>query len=422
MTLDPTLPRDAVVDAGRRRLLTHGIDGLRSQLNASVLAREAAVSRDTAYRAFRTDDRSDGVTDAILAAVAVATSEWGAAAYDDAFELAVDAYQASVLRGDGAAASLLAAVGAAIEAQFRAPGNPAGWALQAAALTASPMWEGDRPDDESAVVAEAILATRREHYRATTDKLLELARITMSTLGRRPRPGVDPRVVVTLTHCLLDGAVLRRFVDPDAATPELVAQAMYLMWLGFSEPGPHEDPRQPEDALAQRDFDRLLDSAAVLWAIRADITVDDVAGHASVALDSAHALFPDVGDLADSLVRSKVLGGGFAQVSQRVDRIDGVDPRHPVLLLVSELERLRDLADQLPHAVAVARSRPPSRSRALVEEMVDNKGKDFAALEITSHPRELVEDLLHFAAQGTPGWPSVAALLRTIGHRLEPRR
>jgi len=101
MTLDPTVPRDAVAAAGRRRLLTHGVDSLRSQLNASVLARESPVSKDTAYRVFRTDEAGEGVTDAIIAAVAGAVEEWTGAGYDAALGDAMAAYQASapLLRG-----------------------------------------------------------------------------------------------------------------------------------------------------------------------------------------------------------------------------------------------------------------------------------------------------------------------------------
>ena len=89
-------------------------------------------------------------------------------------------------------------------------------------------------------------------------------------------------------------------------------------------------------------------------------------------------------------------------------------------MLVSELQRLRDRADALPHAVAAAQTHAPTRSGAFTDDLVDHHARALERLDLIAHPRELVEDLVRFAAMGTPGWPSVTALLRTIGHRSDP--
>lgn len=360
LALDPSLPRDAVADAGRRRLLTHGVEGLRSQLNASVLARDSSVSRDTAYRVFRDDWSVAGVTDAIVAAVADATNEWSRVGYDAALGEAVAAYQATVRAGGDTADALIATLEAVFEAQFRSPGNPAGWALVGPALTASPAWKGDPPLQAGVEVAEAILQARREHYDTVTDQLVALARVAMSELGRRPQAGVDLRSVVVMTHALLDGAIVRRFIDPEAVPARLFAETLFRMWVAFSEPGSYDDPRKPDDDRSRELFDRLLDGAAELWRTGADVTVDAAAEQASVPPEAARLLFPGLGDLADSLVRARVVGGGFADL-ENLEPSEGADERQHLVVLETQLRRLRELADALPGAVAAAWAHPPTR-------------------------------------------------------------
>jgi hypothetical protein len=413
-----TSPRDTVAAAGRRRLLSHGIDGLRSQLNASVLARESPVSRDTAYRVFRDDEIGEGVTDAIITAVAQATTDMGQDGYDVALAAAVEAYQDSLSSGNDTPTNLMAALRATFEAQFRSPSALAGWVLQAGAFTASKAWLGDPPAAPDGVeVAEAILETRRAYYERVTDQLVALARITMSELGRRPRAGVDLRSVVKVTHFILDGAVLRRLIDPDAVPAEIVADAMFQLWLAFSQPGPYVDPRRPDDERNLALFERLLDGAADLWSGKAEITVDDAAGQAGISEDAATLLFPAIGDLADSLLRARVVGGGFAEPGLETGEIEA---RQHVLIMVTELQRLRDLADAVPHAVAAARAHRPTRSTSFLDDLVDIDSRVVETFDLTPHPRQLAEDLVRFAADGTPAWPAVTALLRTIGYRPEP--
>jgi hypothetical protein len=413
MTLDPARPRDAVIAAGRERLLAHGIDALRSQLNASALSDDLPLSRDTAYRVFRGDDSAESVTDAIVAAVAEAALEPDWAGSDAALGDAMEAFQSSVNRGNDARSHFREGLRAAFEAQFRSPGQPAGWLVQSAALTASSAWKGDPPDPDSVAVAQRLLEIRRRQYQALTDQLVLLVTGGMSELGRRPKPGIDARAVIVLVHCLLDGATLRRFIEPDAMPPDLFADAVLALWDALSERGSFYDPRRPDDERNQRIFDRVLAGATDLWITRPDITVDEAAERAGVPPEAASLLFPAVGDLGDSVVRTRVVGGGFADLGAQPD---AARARQHLPVLVSALGRLRDLADTVPHAVAATHAHAPTRSKPFADDFAAHESRAVDALGVTPNAERFVHDLVAFASQGTPGWTSVIALMRTIGY------
>lgn len=413
MSLDPTRPRDAVIAAGRERLLAHGIDALRSQLNASALSEDLPLSRDTAYRVFRDDESAESVTDAIVAAVAEATTDTAWAGSDSALADTMDAYQSSINRGNGPREHLIEALQAAFDAQFRSPGQPAGWMIQAVALTASSAWKGNPPDPDGVALAQRLLEIRRRQYATLTEQLTVLVTNAISELGRRPKPGIDPRSVVVLVHCLLDGAVLRRFIEPDAMPPDQFARVVELLWDGLSEPGSFYDPRRPDDERNQRVFDRVVDGAVDLWRMRAEISVDEAAGRAGVPPEAASLLFPEIGDLADSVVRTRVVGGGFADLGSLPD---AARARQHLPVLVSALGRLRDLADTVPHAVAAAGAHAPTRSKPFADDFAAHESRAIDALGVAPNAERFVHDLVAFASQGTSGWRSVVALLRTIGY------
>lgn len=420
---DPKNPRDAVIVAGRERLLNSALDTLRSQLNASVLSALAPVSRDTAYRVFRGDPDHPNVTDAIVAEVSRAAHDPAWTGYYEALRNTIGAYQAVTLGDDGigdrpaarrpVVTAVKAGLQANFEAQFRAPGLPVSWLLQSAALTASDAWEGDPPSDDDAALGKELLEHRRAFYSDVTEQLRGFLTVAMSDIGRRPRAGVEPDTVVKLLHALNDGAVLRCLIDPGALQPDLVAEAMYLLAEALTEEGPLVDPRRPDDERGGELFDRLLAAAADLWREQREVTIEAAAEHADVPLDAACLLFPTVGDLADSLVRSRVVGGGFTDL--------GVLPKDAevgehLMGMVSGLQNLRDFADELPFAVDAAQRHPPRRTSPFVDDFVDNESRVLAALDVTPNPTRLVHDLVVFASRGTGGWPAVTALLRTIGH------
>jgi hypothetical protein len=292
MAQDATTPRDVLIAAGRQRLLTHGIEALRGLLNASALSRDVPVSRDTAYRVFRDEAADDSVADAVVMAVAEAAHELDWAGDNAAQAAAIEAYAANVNAGHDSATATKEVLRASYEAQFQSPGLAATWLLQAAALTASEAWQGDRPTEDGIDLCRRILALRRDYYRTGEDHVAGLFALAFSEIGRRPRSGIDPRTIVMLIHCLLDGAVLHRLLDPDSITPELAAEAMYLLGLAFTEVGLSVDARRPDDERALETFDRLIDAAATLWSIRPEISVEDAASTAETPMDAARSLFP----------------------------------------------------------------------------------------------------------------------------------
>lgn len=413
----PGKPRDVVITAGRSRLLSHPLDTLRSQLNASILASTSPVSRDTAYRVFRGDPDHLDVTDAIVAAVSEAADDpaWS----PDAFPDVIAAYQTSCRQAgdrdaDAARAAVLAALRANFESQFRAPGLPVTWLLVAAALTSSPAWRGERPPDEDVALGREILEHRRRSRHEVTKQYEVLLTMVMSEVGRRPRRGVEPETIVELLYALHDGAVMRNLIEPGAVPSELVAEAMYGLAEALTEEGPHTEPRRPDDERGARLFDALVSAADELWRERPEVMVEEAADRAGVPHEAACLLFPTVGDLADSVIRVRVVGGGFSDVGPWPDDLD-VSQR--LVALVTELRNLRDFADQCPHAVTVATTRPPTRSAPFVEDFVDNKSRVVAVLGVSPDPVRLVTDMVRFAAQGQDGWAAVIALLRTIGYQ-----
>jgi hypothetical protein len=419
MDLDRTDPRGTVIAAGRERLLEHGVDALRSQLNASVLSASSPVSRDTAYRVFRGDPDHLHVSDAIVAAVSRAAHDpaWGD--QQDPIRSTIAGDIEGVDDRDDVAAAVKAGLQANFERQFSMPSTPVAWLLLVSAFPGSAAWRGDPPAPECADLAAELLEHGRASYADMTSYQVNLLTLVMSALGRRPRRDVSPETIVTLLHSLHDGAVLRRMVEPDAVDPAMVAEAMFSLALSLTEEGPFSDPRRPDDERNQRVFDCLLDAAADLWRGRPEVAVEEVAHHASVPTEVATLLFPTVGDLADSLIRARVVGGGFADVGPFPDDA-AVGER--LLTLITALRSLRTFGDALPHVVTVVRTTPPTGSARFEDDFVDNESRLVEALDVVPDAAQLVRDLVLFASQGTPGWPTVEALLRSIGHETDTER
>jgi hypothetical protein len=160
----------------------------------------------------------------------------------------------------------------------------------------------------------------------------------------------------------------------------------------------------------------LLEAVETLWRRRPEVTVDDAARQAAVPPEAATLLFPDIGDLADSLLRARVVAGGFIDLGPFPDEVKA---RQHLPGLVSELRRLRHLAAENPHALEATQVHTPTRSKSFADEFVDNGSRLLDALDVTSRSEQLMRDLVHFASRGDSGWPSVVALLRTVDYDIE---
>lgn len=153
-----------------------------------------------------------------------------------------------------------------VDNQFRSLGCPVGWILHAAAMTASPVWERDTPlrgDDRK--LAEALLEIRFRFYDRMADDLLQLMVASMSLINRRPRRGMDPRQLLAILHSMIDGAVLRRFIQPDVFDSRMIGEAVYALALAFPEDGTLSDPRRPATGEGSALFDAMLERAGAAW-------------------------------------------------------------------------------------------------------------------------------------------------------------
>jgi hypothetical protein len=260
--------RAAAVERALQALLTSAPSALRAFLSPSRLVGSGhwCVSRDTAYRLFRDDDGFSGA-DAVVAACSTRSvdPEWnGVTETLNEIATAYVAEHATVLE------RLKAALEANVVASFDSAGWPVGHLLQGAALAASPRWVGPRPTDpDDLALARAILDDRRRHYEELTDLYEPLLRRMMSDTGLRP-DGRTTRQVVRLTHCLIDGAVLRMFVDPTLEAED-VAEAIVRFGLSLGEPGAIDDPRRPDDPGRTRVFDAVIGAAKIWWSEHSDL-------------------------------------------------------------------------------------------------------------------------------------------------------
>jgi hypothetical protein len=250
-------------------------------------------------------------------------------------------------------------------------GTPAGWALQGAALTSSPLWRGPRPEATAEAIGRIVLATRAAFYAGVNERWSGLFRGAMAVFGRRPRSNMTVEQVVQLMLNLYEGCLLQLFVDPHLNDPGIAeewrnellddairraAEAMFeLAWV-YTEPGYLEDPRRPTDS--RRDnltmFDRIVSTATELYAQDTAQVVQpgEAAARADVTDQAASVLFPDPGDLADSVVRGLVASAGLEFSESHV-----TDPRP---MIRSVLTRVHQAATTHPAAIAAAQSHPPT--------------------------------------------------------------
>ncbi|MBX3314682.1 MAG: hypothetical protein KF906_10215 [Actinobacteria bacterium] len=413
----------AAAHEGRDRLLTDALTGLREVLNPSRLqtGTDVHASRPTVYQRFRAPsapgpasgpdrwaayrelvaDEPSGRPDpsgrAILAST-IAASDHAWAGWERSFE----AIAAALATTEAPHDRIVASIRTHLDHQFRSPGMPAGWVAQAAALTASDRWEGERPADEDLRVARAVLAERRRMYDELTEGIRLVVEVALDELHIRPQPGIDARTIAVVVQCLVDGAVLRALVDPDGVDLDLVAEATYRLAEAFTLPGALDDPSLPvADATARAD---LVTAARVRWyGLDEPTPVADVAAAAGIDALRADRLFPSRVDLCDRVLRLLV----GTDLSHR-----GAEVVRPVILAAT-LRRLATVADS--HPGVVARSLDPERADGFGVELRAAVARAVRGLNPGADAVEASAQLVAAAGRGAAGRDALDALDRLLG-------
>ena len=406
--------RQAIVDAGRDRLLRGSIDLLRSSLNASSLSVDADISKDTTYRLFADDEAPS--SDAIIAAVADGATDPAWSGFADSADAIAGTVQEGLERELPYDQLIIDALAANVDAQFRSPGCPVGWILHATAITASTAWQGDPPlTARDADLARRVLDSRVRFYEHMAVDLLQLMTACMSLVGKRPRRGMDPRQLLALMHSMIDGAVLRMYLEPEVFNSQQVGEAVYALAMAFAEDGAVNDPRRPVAAEGIAVFDRMVDEASTSWTEADERTVDGTARSAGVAPEAAVLLFPSVADLADSLVWTYVLGGGSLIDNPDVTRLDGHGPGTEKAMIFGLLRRLRDVVDSHPGAMEVVRTRVPDVGIGIRAQLEREVAEVVRGLCPGVDPQVTAAELVRAASRGHEGWPAVTSLMRVLG-------
>jgi len=406
--------RQAVVDAGLDRLLHGSIELLRSSLNASSLSADADISKDTTYRLFADDGTPS--SDAIIAAVAEGAADPVWSGFADSADAIAGTVQDGLEREIPYDQLIIDALAANVDAQFRSPGCPVGWILHAAAITASPAWQGDPPrTPEDADLARRVLDSRVRFYEHMTGDLLQLMTACMSLVGKRPRRGMDPRQLLALMHSMVDGAVLRMYLEPEVFDCQQVGEAVFALAMAFAEDGALNDPRRPLAVEGIAVFDRMIDEASTSWTEADERTVDGTARSAGVAPEAAVLLFPSAADLADSLVWTYVLGGGSLVDNPDVERSDGHAPGTEKAMIFGLLRRLRDVVESHPGAMEVVRTRLPDVGIGIRAQLEREVAEVVRGLCPGVDPHVTAAELVRAASRGHEGWPAVTSLMRVLG-------
>lgn len=405
--------REAIINAGLERILSGSIDAVRSALNASSLSADIGMAKDTAYRLFSDGDGRS--SDRIIRGVAAAATrpEWSG--FSESADRIATTFSDGIEREVPFDQALVEALAADVEVQFRSLGGPVGWLFHAAAMTASPAWQGPTHlTDDNRRLGQELLAIRAEFYQRMTDDLLQMMVAAMSMINRRPRPGMDPRQLLAIMHSMIDGAVLRRYIEPDVFDNRIIGEAVYALAMAFSEDGALSDPRRPDFPADSKVFDLLVETAAASWPRGSNRSVDGTAREARVAPEAARLLFPRLADLADSVVWTSVLGGGSLVDRPETDRRPGSEPGTEMAMIFGLLRRLRDIVESLPGAIELVREKPP-----VVGVGVRTQLEREVAEVLRSHcpavdPHVTAVELVSSAFAGRGGWMAVTSLMRIL--------
>lgn len=450
--------RQQLLEAGVRVLCGGALRGLQAALRREAIADATkdvpsaqGVSADTAYRLWRDGDAAvlgvaehlsdldhSGVAEIIRTARRAYTSSGPSTpTAEDGYEEQKDVFRPILVEN--------------FRQQFTAPGMPSGWALHAAALTASPLWKGTPPDRELLTLGKEILRARGDLYAAITESWSDQLRDAISFYRRRPRDPFTVEMLVQIMNALFDGCLLRMFADPrlndpliDEATRQqrldwvigFAVDAMFELAWSYTEPGSIGDPRAPQPGTeACRRFDALIDTSLDLYreSDRTAIYLSDDdfvqrARHRGIdrsSVTASDALFPDVGDLADSALRRLVVAGGNDELGgigkSDVEFVESSNVKDRDLLLVvrAVLERVARASAQYPGLIQTVQAYAPThpaRTTPILAELQEGIAGALRRDQDISCPQPdtTAKDLLDLALAGSHGWRAVEAVLNTL--------
>ncbi|MFM7271085.1 MAG: hypothetical protein ACKO2C_05575 [Actinomycetes bacterium] len=401
--------RELLVEEAMVRLLEEQIAAMAALVTPSALARRSgAMSVDTAYRLL------GGPAD-VLRAVAqrsvdptFSSERLGWRTTTDLSEEAVASFHGDA-SGDGLDAA--AAMRALLVASFSDPAYPIARMLQAAVITASPVWTGAvSVSEEHRALAEEIREAQRSAWEQVREYMRWMVQDTLAALRRRPVGGLSLDKVLLLLHTLAEGALDRLTLYPELLTPEDVVDAIVALMLALTEEGSMADPRLPDDPEAMAVYSRLIAGCDAAWSSDDDPgDLHAVAERFAVPFEAVVLLFPTMEHLADSVLRARVTSVG----------VEGGAPATASALLRSALWRLAQTASAAPALVERARALAGSES-VLQELRVHAAGLGATDAIDDGTADRVAEQAVATACSGVDHWPTTEVLLDLLLD--QPRR
>lgn len=396
--------RAELLEHAIERIIEHGVGGIAAIASPSALARSGGtVSVDTAYRLLGSSAETLGLIVERIADPGWSAPSIGWPSADDVTAGAVDAFEQG-----SAVDAALHAFRYFLERNFFIPAKPFGLVLDGVAMTASDAWHGPTVvADADRGLAVRILEQRRRSLEQQRDAFRWMLRDALASLRRRPRPGMTIDLMVALMHALADGAVNRMLIWPGCLTIDDVARAVLDLGLALSEDGSLVDPRLPDDPAARDVFTRIVTAADASWA-RGDAISDlsAVAAAADAQLETVAVLFVSVEEVADSVVRTRVVTVGVEETTGSTS----------AAVLTSALQRLAAAADAVPQAVMLAAQCPGDAT--LLGELT-HEATELArhADRVTVEPERFAEQLIAVACNGMGSWETASLLLDLLRRR-----
>ena len=390
--------RAALVEEGMVRILEDGIAGIAALVSPSALARRSgAVSVDTAYRLL-------GRPDDVLARVAGTGSDptfrsdvLGWRTTEDISAEAIDESSAP-----GNPMDPFAAIRQLLVAGLADPAFPLSRILRSVAITASPAWAGRvTVADEHRALAESVRDAARREWEHTREHLRWLVQESLAAVGRRPIAGYSIDKIVAILHTIAEGALDRLALHPEHVSIDEFVTSILIFMLALTEEGAMADPRLPDDPEALAMFTRIVADADAVWAGGVDLDdLHDVSARFAVPFETVVLMFPSIDELADSVVRARVIAAG----------IEGGTPDATAALLRATLRRLATTADALPQVVERARRVDPTTSVVHELQLRAQSLASRTAIEDGTAAR-VAEQVLTTACLGMDHWSTTEVLL-----------